>query len=694
MASSKSPPETTLALIAALEKHGQAKLGNLELRLNQQSSGRFVIGFIEASDNGAWLTGVCAEARLSLLCVVAQSPEDFGQPKLKSFFKALASHPLCINANAISLCGRGPGGTAALSHSKAFQDPVVVAFDLTPTTSAADMKSVAKGLATAYVFYDPFHDPLTKQHKGMEGSHIHWLKCFALGESCLNSLWRMKYIPVLLAAALRNELVPALHYKMIRTRKNYRFYRLGMEAALTARKQDTRLVQFKERFRQHQQAEDPEVQFEALRSYAQQGRPNHPNAWARAGHTDDSHASWPSAGGNIWMLEHNNGAMRYLSDRWNGQTMGYEERAGVTLAQTPDLALGMVGFGHGMQVERPLSRRFDAHVTDERLDGTAPIFSPVAEATLLCEQRHRTHECLSSLLAITQSQAGITAPEALRGAPAYDALLAQVQASCTVLEDWGKSLFIDRVRLALLAGAPQTPNTEAAVHYGDVATALSHDLTAITGQTSSPLFVVIQSAGTRTSGLGEVIIAEGRFDIDNPLLNGLVPTPAYPWPLMSGTPSTHSPQAALLMDEISMIAVSERQQGRPWHCPSLQFATTSGLVVTAQFSSMAGLKLEDGPHGFHFLGATDTPNITRVEVISDAEVQLHLDAEISGADIFLAYAWGHEVNHQDTDRSANHGALRDNWEHPSVAVPDQMLRRFALSGVTLISPGPQKPVLK
>ena len=661
-------------LLPQLETNGHIAFGGVDVHLETRATRRLVIGFLEAPDHGRWLTDICKDAAFSLLRIVAETPQALQQDALTELLKRLAGHPISHRADGVSLFGAGVGGVAALVHGQLFKDSVVVAFD--PTLQDGDIGLVgplAQDCHAVYVFHDPFQDARNNQRKALNGPRVHWLKCFAMQDASLQRLSRMKHLPTLLTAALRDELAPGLHYTLIRNRRDYQFYRVGMEDALAARGQKERIRRFRTLFRRHRQANQPDVQFDALRHFGERNRPD-PLA------AEDVNPSWPSVGGNIWMLENRGGTMRYLSDRWHGVTMGYEERSGTTLAQTPDVALGMLGLGHGMQVERPLARRFEWHVIDERLDGTLPAFGPPSEATLVCERRHLTHSGLNSILAISQSQAGITAVEAMRGGAPYEALLEQVRTGRDALENWGKTLFVDRLRLALLAGAPQTPEDEAAAHYAQVSQDLLQDLKQITDQSAPPFVVVVQGAGLRDNGASEVILAEGRFDTDNPALKALVPTPAYPWPLMPDTPATHSPEASLVMDELCVLAVSERQAGRPWHCPALQLAMASSRVVTAQFSSMAGLLLEDGAHGFRILGHEASPTVVEAEVISDTHVRLHLDAEVTSEGLSLAYAWGHEAREDVPDHAANHGALRDRWEQPSMALPGQTLKRYALSG--------------
>ena len=330
-------------------------------------------------------------------------------------------------------------------------------------------------------------------------------------------------------------------------------------------------------------------------------------------------------------------------------------------------------------MERPLPRRFQWHITDETLDGTSPAFGPLSEATLTAERRYSDCDVLHSVLAISQPQAGMVVEDALPKGTPYLELISKIQTGCDALEAWGKSLVVDRIRLALLAGAQDTTQEVAANHYAEVASQLTRDIARITRQSTPPIVVLVQSAGSNVSGASEVILAEGTFDLNHPSLPAIVATPAYPWSLMPGTPMTHSADASLIMDELCAIAVQEKQNGRPWYCPSLQMAQVSGTTILAEFSSLTELVLEDGPHGFRIEGGENPPKITSVKVVSDRRLQIECDHEPTSDGSFLCYAWGHQDASNVTDRTANHGSLRDNWQKQSTVSDAQSLFRYALA---------------
>lgn len=643
----------------ALLHEGFVALGDVTCTLTRRAGDRLVIAVLQDGDDARWLDEVCAADEFSQLRLTAPSPDSLAGPQLEPLLRGLAKDPGFAGTK-VSLCGIRQTCQIVSALARCFTDPTVVMFDPPDAETDADADTI---------FFDPFTSPVLGKM-----APARRLKCFASDGDSAGVLARMALHRTVLPAALQGELDPVHFYALMRKRKDYRFYRVGVEKALEARGK-THLVQhFRDRFRARRVAQSHEI--DALQACAAAHRPAKPGEWARLRSGDTGQK--PSAPGNVWMLQFEAGKLRYLSDRWQGVTMGYVEQDGVTLAETPATAIGIAAFGDGQQVERPLARRFPWHVVDAQLDGTAPAFGPATEASLSLEQLSAERAGLVTAVALGVVQPGITAAEAVPGAARYQAMIAQIETACTNLAAWDKALDIDRLRLSLLTGAPATPETDAARHYSEVARALTRDIASVTAQAIPPSVVVVPQAGLRHDGTSEIALAEARFDLDNPTLSAVIPTPAYPFPLMADMPATHTPKAALLIDELCMLALRERQNGRPWHCPQLQIAQVSGPTITAQFSTMDGLVLEDdAPHGFSLVGS-DAPAITRVEVTSDTEVTLHLDAAVTQPGLSFTYAWGHKTDRSDGTHAANHGALRDRWEKQSTALDGHRLHRFAL----------------
>lgn len=639
----------------ALLRDGVLSWKDVSVSLTRRADARLIISFLLRDDEVGWLDEITTSEDFSELRITATSPNDLVAPQLKTLLQALAKDP-SFTGTKVSVCGARSCCAAAAAMAQVFTDPTIVLFDPDSETEAADI-----------VFFDPF----STQTGQNDGTTLP-LKCFASGGDSITALTRMQLHRTVVPAALQGELDAGHFYNLMRKRKDYRFYRMNVEKTLEARGKAHLVNDFRDRFRARRVAQSREI--DDLQSRAAERRPVAPGAWARL--RPDT-ADRPSAPGNVWMLQSEPGRLRYLSDRWQGVTMGYVEQDGVTLAETSETAIGIAAFGDGQQVERPLPRRFRWHVVDTQLDGTGPAFGPVAEATLSLEQLHAEHSGLVTAVALGAAQPGITAAEALPGSGQYQALIDRIETACTNLAGWNKALVVDRLRLSLLTGAPATPEADAASHYAAVAQALSQDITTLTTQAGPPTVVIVPQAGLRHDGTSEIALAEARFDLDNPTLTAVIPTPAYPFALMKNMPATHSAESALLMDEICMLALRERQNGRPWHCPQLQLATVTGSTVTTQFSTMDGLVLENEPHGFHLVGE-NAPEILNVEVSGATEVTLTLDAPVTEGGLQLAYAWGHRTDRDDSTHAANHGALRDHWQHESIAVKGRSLHRFAL----------------
>lgn len=698
----------THAPVSALSPDFQARFGEHEVRWHPRGPGMLLISFSDRpTDKGLpdrpdWAARFGETQGWSHLEITALAPSWYRDADLIGFFRGLEQGGFARGYGAVALVGVSMGGFAALSFAACFPGATVVAFSpqstldpaLVPwdgrfpeargrdwTLAGADAAETMARAGQVWLFYDPFDARDARHAARLGGPNVMALRGFGMQHGLAAHLGRMRLFEATCLAALRNELVPALFYEQIRSRKDYYFYRIGIETALTALGQEARMRRFRDAFRRRRQQKAAAGQEPVIAQAAPDAAFAAPLA-ARARTAD-----WPTEPGNVWMLERTADGLRYLSDRWRGQVIGYEERGGITLAQTPPIAVGIVGFGHGVAVERPLPWRFPWHVTDETLDGTAPAFAALAEATLLSEHARAGQDTLHTLTAITCSRPGIVAAEALPGSAAYRALLDQVRAGVQALAGWGRPLLIDRVWLSLLAGCPALSEDAAAEHYATVAGALRDDLGRLTGQDSYPFMVVIQSAGSRTDGCSGVALAEGRADLDNPALDIIVACPAYPWPLMPGMPSTPTPEAALMMDELRCLAVAERQAGRDWYCPSLQCAEWDGTGITATFAALSGLHLDPGAggHGFHIEGSENGARVTAAEVSGPKTVRLTCDRIPEGAALRLCYAWGQKADGRE-DRPANRGGLRDDWQQPSRILPEQTLYRHALSGRTRIVP--------
>ncbi len=93
---------------------------------------------------------------------------------------------------------------------------------------------------------------------------------------------------------------------------------------------------------------------------------------------------------------------------------------------------------------------------------------------------------------------------------------------------------------------------------------------------------------------------------------------------------------------------------------------------------MTDLIREDGDHGFRIHDGDEiiTPE---VKEITGTTVTLTCDKARPSKDAYLTYAWGMTAT-DDSPYPANTGVIRDEWQAQSIAHPDSVLHRYALSG--------------
>ena len=387
--------------------------------------------------------------------------------------------------------------------------------------------------------------------------------------------------------------------------------------------------------------------------------------------------NWPVTKGNVWMLDNRAGVKRYMSDQYRGAVMGFEERGGIAHAQTPPVAVGMVALGGGVAVERPVPESFNWHVVDENFQGKKPYQTAQSHAIISQCYAEQSGAAFKSIVAISAPLPGVTELEALVGSKLYSRVLGRVKTARATATVWDKDFVIDRIGLSLLAGETDVSEEMADQHYADVAQTLREDITVASGQTSFPLVVVSQSAGMQVNGTSEVILAEGRLDIEHPTLGFIVATPKYPFPMMPDMPGTHTPKAAALIDEMECIAIASVQSGQPWHCPSMELAALNKRKLYVRFSTLSDLVLDAGPHGFSVEGCSNGAKITSVKTAGNMVILTFNKAP--AGDLHVVYAWGEKSKKPD-GMAANKGALRDSWNAGSLGFPGTSLLRYALSG--------------
>ena len=371
--------------------------------------------------------------------------------------------------------------------------------------------------------------------------------------------------------------------------------------------------------------------------------------------------------------------IRYLSRQWR-ETWGYEKRGDITLAQSPNPAIGIVAFGGGSSaVARPIPDGFPFHVVDQTLVHPEDGQAASAAAAAWLEGEYSARRGLPTVVALTQVVGSTVEADALAGSAPREALRAKVAAARTALAAWGKDLFVDRIGLALLEGAPATGQATADLHYAAVANSIRAEIAEAAGQVPMPVVVVSQSAGTRTDGTSAVILAEGNLDWAHWSLGLIVATPKYPFPLQAGSPAALTPEAAMQVSELEALAVTERLAARDWYGPTIGAqASLSGAVITVPFTAMSALVIRDpANHGFAVDGVANGATIASVAV-SGTNARITMSAVPTGT-LTVRYAFG-RIGDQGDGYPANRGSLTDSWSQPSRMVSGATLYRYARSG--------------
>ncbi len=543
----------------------------------------------------------------------------------------------------------------------------------------ADVAPVAAGVADhLWVLRDPF---LPGQSAAIRAKRVTRLKAIGMGEDVAQMLERGALLLPLVEAVARRNLTPLGFYQIIRARRGVRMYRQVMERHLTDRGKQSRVPGFVRGFRQFAarlaaaQPPAPAAAPAAVAppvprpapAVAEQGMPRRPRTR-----------------GNVWHLAERDGALIYLSDQYRGQVMGYEERGGLTLGQTADIAIGMISIG-GPGIVRPLPERFTYHLTDETLSPDIALWGAQSHAVLTLMAKRQAHLALPSIIALSAHRPGLTEAEAQVDGPIVADVLSRIAVARERLADWGKHLFIDRIRLDLMHGHLGLSEAEATLRYPRQIAAIRRAIAIAADQNSLPTVVVSQGCGTRTDGAQGTILAEGRLDVMNPSLGLVVATPTYPFRLMPETVATLDAADQMLVDEIEALAVAEIQAGRRWYCPTLRQVFLRGTMLVADFATMSPLQLTDGPHGFRLEGCTNGVSIISAEAQGE-RVLLTMDGKPQGDDLHLAYAWGHTQATPQDDEPANHGAVRDSWAADSLGQPGRQLYRYALAARLPVMP--------
>lgn len=391
----------------------------------------------------------------------------------------------------------------------------------------------------------------------------------------------------------------------------------------------------------------------------------------------------PTAPGNAWMAVADGIGIRYLSDRYRGRVMGYEERAGVTLAETSTVAQGVLAYGGGGGVVRAVGEPWTWHVVNEALAHVGAHTGAEALAIATLSLRQAAWAETPTLLEITQSVGSPVGSDTAVGSALYNGLLSRLTTARNALDVWGKDLVVDRVDLSILGGAPATPRVTADYEYATLAQQLRADIANATGQASLPRLIVAPSGGLRADGSGTVALAESLLDENYPALGFVVTAPGHAYPLAAGSPGALSAVGAMLQTELKAMAMEVVHAGQGWAHPVLRSAVRAGTTITATFTAMSALVLNDPAlHGFRLGGVTNGATITGVSV-SGMTATITLSAAPTGT-LTLSQAHGFAADRGD-GYPANRSTLSDSWSRASLQLEGYLHRRYALPAVVPVT---------
>ena len=712
------------------------KLGQHALIHVDRGTKVLVITFDNLSDAGypdydvkAWAEKFIRDSGHSHLGVVAQGPTWFRDARLIERMEKLAASGFFARFDRVVMAGTSMGGFGALAFADlapgcdviAFSPQTTLSEELVPwekrfgpgraqdwTLPRSDAAKTVGNVRKLWVILDPFFTPDLKQIQRLPEDKISVLKSFGQGHKTALVLRRMDLLKDTMTKAIDGTLSEKWFYSVTRKRKDLYLYRKTMEDHLQARGKQHRIPAFVAAFRTRARARQAqEAGKEGSSSAASSSDADTPRravaAMSRQNKTDahitvETELQRPSRKprtlGNVWNLSDDGVTLRYLSDQYRHQVMGFEERNGVTLAQSPQVALGMVSVGGTTAIPRPLPERFEYHIRDEFLSqDTAPQGAEAQGVAVLSYERADCR-ALRTVFALSHPKPGITAAEIHPDSPYLQDVMDRIQDAKSSAQEHDRILYVDRISMDLLAGDLTMDELTAASHYIDTIRTLREHIARAADQISYPHVTITQKPGTRTNGKSEVALAEGRLDIHEPGLGILVASPSYMLEFMPDTVATIAPKDRMWLDELEALAVRAAQNGERWFCPAMRQVFRRGTDLVVEFATMGPLELDPkaarNAHGFTLDGCVNDAQITGLHFEptfhGGQRLVLSLDRFAEGPGLSVNYAWGMMRDAPHGEHPANHGALRETWSRPSLLQPERRLYRYALSGRLPVMP--------
>ena len=231
----------------------------------------------------------------------------------------------------------------------------------------------------------------------------------------------------------------------------------------------------------------------------------------------------PNTLGNVWMIRQSERGVEYLSDQYRGRVFGYSEVNRKTLAQTSEIALLTLSIGSSVNIQRQHDEYYNWHVIDHTLQGGSPSYSAASHAIINARKCDETYAALNTHFAIDCAKPGTTEDHLKSNGEYYKSILQSIDDAKSNAGLFGKSLFVDCVKLSVLSGQTNLSSNSADYLIAAFVHELRADICAKTGQATFPKFLIspINDASS------ELCIAEGELDINHPTLGIVVASPQY-----------------------------------------------------------------------------------------------------------------------------------------------------------------------
>lgn len=215
--------------------------------------------------------------------------------------------------------------------------------------------------------------------------------------------------------------------------------------------------------------------------------------------------------------------IEYLSDQYGGRVIGYEEIEGLTLAQSPEVALVTIALGSGVNCNRSFDEYYDWHVIDGNMFGGAPAYAAKSHAIINAKKLDAKRHALHSHIVLECAKPGSTEGDLSPSGEYYKSILSLLSEAKSKAAIFDKSLFVDCVKLSLLCGQSELTGNSIDFLIAAFLHELRAGICAISGQATFPKFLVSPFNDTKS----ERCLAEGQLDINHPTLGIVVTSPRY-----------------------------------------------------------------------------------------------------------------------------------------------------------------------